>query len=168
MPSSTRPTPLAFGPLKPRRMPTTASGRARALRLALCPASASSQMPLVVPRLAPKMMHSPAARPISPVPRKAMVSRDTSELDCTRAVARMPKPRLFQARSVALARMRSNPPPASMRRPSSRHCMPNRNKARPPASWVQPVLNQNDTSSAATSSQTTTSFAECLDKTSLP
>ncbi|MNC15672.1 hypothetical protein D3C75_634960 [compost metagenome] len=168
MPSRIRPAPLLRGPLKPSRMPNTASGRAMSARLALCPASASSQMPLVVPRLAPKMMHSPAARPISPVPRKAMVSRDTSELDCTSAVARMPKPRLFQTPSVALARIRSSLPPASMRKPSSRHCMPNRNSARPPASWVQPVLNQNDTSSAATSSQITTSFAACLDKTSLP
>ncbi|MND87252.1 hypothetical protein D3C80_792470 [compost metagenome] len=97
-----------------------------------------------------------------------MVSSDTSVLDCTITVASTPKARLFQVRSVALARKRSSSLPASRRSPSSRHCMPNRNSARPPASWVQPVLNQNDTSSAATSSQITTSFAACLDKTSLP
>ena len=149
MPSSTRPTPLLRGPLKPSRMPNTASGRARSPRLALCPASASSQMPLVVPRLAPNTMHRPAPRPISPVPRKAMVSSDTRVLDCTVTVASTPKLRLFQARSVALARKRSSSPPASRRRPSSRHCMPNRNSARPPASRVQPALNQNDTARAA-------------------
>ncbi|MNF56719.1 hypothetical protein D3C84_382180 [compost metagenome] len=167
MPSSTRPAPLLLGPLKPSRMPNTASGRAMSARLALCPASASSQMPLVVPRLAPKTMHNPAPRPISPVPRKAMVSSDTRVLDCTITVASTPKARLFQVRSVALARKRSSSLPASRRNPSSRHCMPNRNRARPPASRVQPLLNQNDVASAMASSHITTVLAVLLDKTAL-
>src|SRR5690606_7365013 len=51
---------------------------------------------------------------------------------------------------------RSRPPPASWRRPSSRHCMPNRNSARPAHSCSQPALRQKlHASSAATSTPST-------------
>ncbi|MCY1556881.1 hypothetical protein D9M68_936790 [compost metagenome] len=87
-------------------------------------------------------MAMPAANWIRPVLRKAMVSSDTSELDCTSMVALTPNIRLLKGVAVLSASRRSSLPPASWRKPSSRHCMPNRNSARPAHRPSQPALNQ--------------------------
>ncbi len=90
IPSTMRPAALPLSPLKLASTPKTSSGKARGLRLTFCPASASSQMPVVDPRLAPNRMAIPPASLISPVLMKAMVSSDTSVLDCSSMVPLTP------------------------------------------------------------------------------
>ncbi|MCY1444472.1 hypothetical protein D9M71_609450 [compost metagenome] len=72
----------------------------------------------------------------------AMVSRETSVLDCSSMVPQMPN--IIPLKEVAVLRASScsSLPPASWRRPSSRHCMPNRKSASPAQSSSQPELNQ--------------------------
>ena len=47
------------------------------------------------PRLAPKIIPTPAASPINPALRKEITITETSELDCRMAVETIPKLRLF-------------------------------------------------------------------------
>src|SRR5690606_23798599 len=124
-------------------------GSARGDRLSFWPARASSQMPVVAPRLAPKMTAMPPARVIRPVLRKAMVSRHTRVLDCSTDVARVPNSRPLRGVDVLWLRSCSSAPPARAFRPCTRHCMPNRKSARPAHSCSQPELDQNDQPRAA-------------------
>ena len=151
-PSSTRPAALPRGPAKLPSTPNTTSGQAIGERLKSCPASASSQMPVVAPRLAPRRMEMPPASWIRPEPRKAMVSSETRVEDCSAVVPAMPNSRPRTGVPVLRASIRSRPPPASWRRPSSRHCMPNRNIASPAHSCSQPSSRQKLQPSAAASS----------------
>ena len=90
MPTNTRPNAANRPFKKPAKMPNTSIGTAAGLRLTLWPASASSQMPPVAPRLVPKITAMPPASPIKPVLKKAMVKSDTKVLDCKTNVAPMP------------------------------------------------------------------------------
>ena len=54
------------------------------------PNPATSQAPVVVPILAPKMMPTPASNEISPALRKEIVITETSELDCMIVVVTIP------------------------------------------------------------------------------
>ena len=103
---------------------------------------ATSHAPVVVPRLAPKMMPMPWASPSNPALRNEMVITDTSELDCIRVVVTTPKDRLFHNRSVVRPRIFSSTPPVKERNPSSRDSMPNRNIATPAASCLKSGLTQ--------------------------
>ena len=153
MPSTTRPAALLRSPRKPASTPNTSNGSARGERLKFCPASASSQMPDVAPRLAPKMIAMPPANWINPVLTKAIVSSDTSVLDCSSAVPPMPNSRPRTGVPVLRASHCSSLLPASLRSPSSSICMPNRNIASPAHSSSQPALRQKlQASSSATAS----------------
>ncbi|MNJ57357.1 hypothetical protein D3C77_529430 [compost metagenome] len=143
IPNTMRPAALPLSPRKLASTPNTSSGSASGDRLRLCPASASSQMPLVAPRLAPNRIGMPPASLISPVLMKAMVSSDTSVLDCSSMVPPTPNSSPLNGVAVVRASSCSSLPPASWRRPSSRHCMPNRNNARPAHSSSQGWLLQN-------------------------
>ncbi|MCY1401784.1 hypothetical protein D9M71_169080 [compost metagenome] len=72
----------------------------------------------------------------------AMVSRETSVLDCSNKVPQIPNISPLNEVAVLRASKCSSLPPASWRSPSSRHCMPNRNSASPAHSSSQPELNQ--------------------------
>ena len=154
-PSTTRPAARPRAPRKLPRTPNTSSGSASGERLNPCPASASSQMPLVAPRFAPNTTAIPAARWIRPELTKAMVSSDTRVLDCSSIVPPMPNSSPLRGVAVLRASHCSSRPPASCRRPSSRSCMPSRNIARPAHSCSQPALRQNDHASSAASTTTT-------------
>ncbi|EXF43088.1 hypothetical protein BAY1663_04506 [Pseudomonas sp. BAY1663] len=67
MPSTMRPAALPLSPVKLASTPNTSNGKASGLRLTFCPANASSQMPVVEPRLAPNRMATPPASWIRPV-----------------------------------------------------------------------------------------------------
>ena len=131
MPTNTRPNAANRPFKKPAKMPNTSIGTAAGLRLTLWPASASSQMPPVAPRLVPKITAMPPASPIKPVLKKAMVKSDTKVLDCKTNVAPMPNISPRAGVAVLLAIKRSNVPPAALCSPSSMHCMPNKNNAKP-------------------------------------
>ena len=131
MPTNTRPNAANRPFKKPAKMPNTSIGTAAGLRLTLWPASASSQMPPVAPRLVPKITAMPPASPIKPVLKKAMVKSDTKVLDCKTNVAPMPNISPRAGVAVLLAIKRSKVPPAALCSPSSMHCMPNKNNAKP-------------------------------------
>ena len=156
MPSTIRPAALLRGPMKPASTPNTSNGKARGARLRFCPARASSQMPLVAPRLAPKMMAMPPASWISPELMKAIASSDTSVLDCNTRVPQTPNISPLNGVAVLRASSCSSLLPASWRKPSSRHCMPNRNKPKPAHSCNQPSLNQNEHARAMATSNSRT------------
>src|SRR5690554_2207413 len=71
-----------------------------------------------------------------------MVKRDIKVVDCRIIVP--PTPNINPLNGVAVLRSRScsSRPPASSFKPSSRHCMPNRNSAKPAQSCSQPELYQ--------------------------
>ena len=71
--------------------------------LTLRPNPAISQAPVVVPRLAPKMIPMPAASDSNPALRNEIVMTETRELDCIRVVVTTPNDRLFQTLSVVRA-----------------------------------------------------------------
>lgn len=89
------------------------------MRLRLCPAKASSQIPLVAPRFVPKIIDKLPARPIMPLLKKAMVSNDTRVLDCKIKVALMPKTKPLIGLWVDFAMSRSRVPPVACCKPSS-------------------------------------------------
>src|SRR5690554_5909856 len=73
---------------------------------------------------------------------KAMVSKDTRVLDCSIRVPLIPNSKPLIGVAVLRASHSSSLLPATWRKPSSRHCMPNRNSARPAHSCSQPELYQ--------------------------
>ena len=163
MPSSRRPTALPLSPDMPSKMPNTSSGMATLDMLMFCPASASSQIPLVAPRLAPNSTAMLPTSVINPALRKAMVSSDTSVLDCSSRLATEPNSSPLKGVDVLLPNHCSSLPPARFFRPCSRLCMPNRNSASPAHSCSQPLLHQNDHASAASAR----TISECLEYTGL-
>lgn len=92
-----------------------------------------SNAPVVVPRLAPKMMPIPAARVMSPALRKEIAITETSELDCISVVLTIPNSTLFPVDDVVRRSIRSRVPPVKARKPSSSDNMPNRKLATPAA-----------------------------------
>src|SRR5690606_22858951 len=137
-------------------------------KLRFCPASANSQIPLVAPRLAPNSTAIPPANWISPVLKKAMVSSDTRVLDCSTKVAPVPNNRPLKGVEVLRLSQCSSLPPASSRKPSSRHCMPNKNSASPAHSCSQPALVQNDQASARLPTTRRIRFEYCFTTESMP
>ena len=120
---------------------------------------ASSQMPLVAPRLAPKSTEILPARLISPVLRKAIVSSETRVLDCSTKVAAVPNSKPLNGVAVLVDSQPSSLLPAKLFRPCSRFCIPNKNKAKPAHSTSQPELYQNDHAKAAKAS----TIKECFE-----
>ena len=84
-----------------------------------------------IPRPGRRHADLPPANPIKPVLKKAMVKSDTKVLDCKTNVAPMPNISPRAGVAVLLAIKRSNVPPAALCSPSSMHCMPNKNNAKP-------------------------------------
>ena len=150
---------LPLSPAKPSSTPNTSRGMASGAMLRFCPAMASSQIPLVAPRLAPNSTAMLPASVISPALRKAIVSSDTRVLDCSTKVAAVPNSSPLNGVAVLCDSQPSSLPPARLLRPCSRFCMPNRNRARPAHSTSQPWLNQNDQASAAKAR----TISECLE-----
>nr|WP_281355001.1 hypothetical protein [Comamonas jiangduensis] len=150
---------LPLSPEKPSSTPNTSNGMASLAMLMFCPAKASSQMPLVAPKLAPNSTAMLPAKEIKPVLKNAMVSSDTRVLDCSTKVAAVPNSSPLKGVAVLLESHCSSLPPARLLRPCSRLCMPNRNKAKPAHSTSQPALYQNDHAKAAKAS----TMRECLE-----
>jgi hypothetical protein len=94
-------------------------GSALAEILTLKPNPATSHAPVFGPRLAPKMIPTPAKSEINPPDRNEIVITETSELDCITVVVRMPKPIDFVIDSVAFSKMRFRNPPLISLNPSS-------------------------------------------------
>ena len=113
--------------------PNTSIGIAYSAIFTFTPKPAISQAPVVVPRLAPKMMPIPAPSVIRPALRKEIAITETSELDCMMLVVTMPKPRLRHRPSVVRRRSRSSTPPVKILKPSSMARTPNRKMATPAA-----------------------------------
>ena len=103
---------------------------------------ANNQAPVVVPRLAPKIMPIPVISGSKPALKNEIVITDTRELDCMMAVLTMPKPRLFGIVSVVRRSTLSRKPPVNWRNPFSSESMPNRKMATPAAICLNSGLNQ--------------------------
>ena len=131
IPIKTRPNPLNLPLKKPAKIPKISIGTAAGDKLTLCPATANNQIPLVAPKFVPKITAIPPAKPIMPALKNAMVSKETSVLDCNTNVAPIPNNKPFTGVAVLLPIKRSNVPPAAWFKPSSMLCIPNKNKAKP-------------------------------------
>ena len=107
MPINARPNALPVSPKKLANTPKNSKGRATTLKLMFCPAKASSQMPLVAPKLVPNNTAMPAPKPIKPALKNAIVSSDTKVLDCNTNVAPMPNSKPLNGVSVDLFSKRS-------------------------------------------------------------
>ena len=66
-----------------------------------------------------------------PVLKNAIVSSETSVLDCRMKVAPIPNNAPLAGVAVDFRIQRSKRPPAASRKPSSIFCIPNRNNAKP-------------------------------------
>src|SRR5690554_5624507 len=71
-----------------------------------------------------------------------MVSNDISVVDCSTIVPPTPNKKPLKGVAVLRSNSCSKRPPASCFKPSSRHCIPNKNKAKPAHSCNQPELYQ--------------------------
>lgn len=83
--------------------------------------------------LAPMITAMPAASEIISALTKEIVTSDTKVLDCISVVLTTPKVMPFHNRLVKRRNMDSSVPPVKALKPSSRHTMPNMNRATPAA-----------------------------------
>src|SRR5690554_4721729 len=141
MPSSARPPPRQpASSRRARKTPKASIGIDSCAMLSLRPASAISQAPEVVPRLAPSVRPTPPRVLIRPALRKAIPSRVTRVLDCTAAVLTMPTSRLFHRPLVLHLSQRSSAPPEKARKPSSSRPIPMTKRPTPAARVANSVL----------------------------
>ena len=143
MPMNSRPKPASAVPSAPRRWcsparritaPSPTSGSASASTLNFRPTSATIQLVMVVPTLAPNTTHTAGASPNRPALTKPMAATPTAVDDCTMAVTSAPDPSACQRVRVALVKMLCRAGPAASLRPSVIMAMPSRNRPRPPTS----------------------------------
>src|SRR5690554_7579902 len=99
----------------------------------LRPKDATSQVPVVVPRLAPMTTPKPVDKGIIPAAKKEIANTITKVLDCTSVVLTKPKPIECGMERVTFCRVSSIKPPLRVCTPRLSIQRPNKNTAMPAA-----------------------------------